>query len=47
MHRNYEYELLNPMENELYTSFNYTRIKGLGYNGGNGTVLRWGVKTNL
>ncbi len=40
MARNNRYESEYPMENELYTTFKYTEIKGLDYNGGDGTISR-------
>ena len=40
MRRNNEYESEYPMENELYTTFKYTELKGFDYNGGDGTVSR-------
>lgn len=40
MKRNNQYETEYPMENELYTQFKYTELKGFDYNGGDGTVSR-------
>ena len=39
--RNYdEYEAIRPEQNELYTQFKYTKLKGFDYHGGDGTVTR-------
>ena len=39
--RNYDaYPTLRPEQNELYTQFKYTPLKGFDYNGGNGTLTR-------
>lgn len=39
--RNYdEYEKIRPEENELYSKFKYTKLKGFDYHGGDGTVTR-------
>lgn len=39
--RNYEaYEHIRPEQNELYTQFKYTKLKGFDYNGGDGTLTR-------
>lgn len=40
MKRNNSYESEYPMENELYTTFRYTELKGFDYNGGDGTISR-------
>lgn len=41
MTRNYDNYLANRQENnELYTQFKYTELKGFDYNGGNGTISR-------
>lgn len=40
MLRNNRYETEYPMENELYTTFKYTEVKGFDYNGGDGTRSR-------
>ncbi|MEM9983941.1 MAG: family 43 glycosylhydrolase [Bacteroidota bacterium] len=41
MHRNYDaYPAPRPEDNELYTRFAYTRLKGLDYHGGDGTISR-------
>ncbi len=40
MLRNNRYETEYPMENELYTNFCYTEVKGFDYNGGDGTRSR-------
>ncbi len=40
MRRNLEYEAEYPMENELYTTFRYTELKGFDNNGGDGTRSR-------
>ncbi len=40
MQRNNRYESEYPMENELYTTFRYTELKGFDYHGGDGTVSR-------
>ncbi len=40
MLRNNAYESEYPMENELYTTFKYTEVKGFDYNGGDGTLTR-------
>ncbi|MFY0625007.1 MAG: family 43 glycosylhydrolase [Reichenbachiella sp.] len=34
------YGTMRPEQNELYTQFKYTKLKGLDYNGSNGTVSR-------
>lgn len=39
--RNYDaYSSLRPEQNELYTQFKYTKLKGFDYNGGDGTLTR-------
>ncbi|TWT81548.1 Glycosyl hydrolases family 43 [Planctomycetes bacterium CA13] len=39
--RNYNaYTSIRPEQNELYTQFKYTKLKGFDYNGGDGTVTR-------
>lgn len=39
--RNYDaYLSIRPEQNELYTQFKYTALKGFDYNGGNGTLTR-------
>ncbi|MEM8889151.1 MAG: family 43 glycosylhydrolase [Bacteroidota bacterium] len=39
--RNYDaYASIRPEQNELYTQFRYTELKGFDYNGGDGTVTR-------
>lgn len=39
--RNYEaYENIRPEQTELYTQFKYTKLKGLDYNNGDGTITR-------
>lgn len=39
--RNYDQYLANRQENnELYTQFKYTKLKGFDYNGGDGTISR-------
>lgn len=39
--RNYDaYMSLRPEENELYSQFKYTALKGFDYNGGDGTLTR-------
>lgn len=39
--RNYDaYEAIRPEQNELYTQFKYTKLKGFDYNGGDGTITR-------
>ncbi|WP_366184040.1 family 43 glycosylhydrolase [Flavobacterium ovatum] len=39
--RNYDaYEAIRPEQNELYTQFKYTELKGFDYNGGDGTITR-------
>ncbi len=38
--RNMKYMAEYPPESELYTQFRYTEIKGLDYNGGDGTISR-------
>jgi len=39
--RNYEaYLAPRPEDNELYTQFKYTELKGFDYNGGDGTITR-------
>ena len=39
--RNYDaYLAIRPEQNELYTQFKYTPLKGFDYNGGNGTITR-------
>ncbi len=40
MIRNNQYESEYPMENELYTTFKYTELKGFDNNGGDGTRSR-------
>ena len=35
-----EYPAARPEDNELYSQFKYTELKGLDYNGGDGTVTR-------
>lgn len=40
MKRNNRYESEYPMENELYTTFKYTELKGFDYNNGDGTISR-------
>lgn len=40
MARNNRYESEYPMENELYTTFKYTEVKGFDYNNGDGTLSR-------
>ena len=41
MKRNYEaYPAPRPEDNELYTQFKYTELKGFDYNGGDGTISR-------
>ena len=41
MERNYNaYLALRPEENELYSQFKYTKLKGFDYNGGDGTLTR-------
>jgi len=40
MRRNNTYDSEYPMENELYTTFKYTELKGFDYNGGDGTISR-------
>ncbi|MCL7762531.1 family 43 glycosylhydrolase [Polaribacter sp. Z014] len=39
--RNYDaYDKIRPEQNELYTQFKYTKLKGFDYNGGDGTITR-------
>ncbi|QVY66093.1 family 43 glycosylhydrolase [Polaribacter sp. Q13] len=39
--RNYDaYDKIRPEQNELYTQFKYTELKGFDYNGGDGTITR-------
>lgn len=39
--RNYDaYPSIRPEQNELYTQFRYTELKGFDYNGGDGTITR-------
>ena len=39
--RNYDaYPAIRPEQNELYTQFKYTPLKGFDYNGGDGTITR-------
>lgn len=39
--RNYDaYPSIRPEQNELYTQFRYTELKGFDYNGGDGTISR-------
>lgn len=39
--RNYDnYESIRPEQNELYTQFKYTKLKGFDYNDGDGTITR-------
>ncbi|WPR71140.1 family 43 glycosylhydrolase [Flavobacterium sp. NG2] len=39
--RNYDaYEAVRPEQNELYTQFKYTKLKGFDYNNGDGTITR-------
>ncbi|WP_111708196.1 glycoside hydrolase family 117 protein [Lutibacter citreus] len=39
--RNYDaYSSIRPEQNELYTQFKYTKLKGFDYNGGDGTITR-------
>ncbi|QVY66127.1 glycoside hydrolase [Polaribacter sp. Q13] len=41
MKRSFEnYEGIHPAENELYSQFKYTQLKGFNYNGHNGTISR-------
>ena len=41
MERNYTaYGAPRPEDNELYSQFKYTQLKGFDYNGGNGTISR-------
>ncbi|MEM6347022.1 MAG: family 43 glycosylhydrolase [Bacteroidota bacterium] len=41
MHRNYDaYPAPRPEDNELYSRFRYTELKGFDYNGGDGTISR-------
>ena len=41
MARNYDqYDAIRPEQNELYTQFKYTKLKGFDYHGGDGTVTR-------
>lgn len=41
MERNYDaYLAPRPEDNELYSQFKYTQLKGLDYNGGDGTISR-------
>ncbi len=40
MRRNNRYESEYPMENELYTTFKYSKIEGLDYSNGDGTITR-------
>ncbi|WP_282123302.1 glycoside hydrolase family 117 protein [Algibacter mikhailovii] len=41
LERSYEaYSALRPEQNELYSQFKYTKIKGFEYNGGDGTLTR-------
>jgi len=41
LERNYDaYLSIRPEQNELYTQFKYTELKGFDYNGGNGTITR-------
>lgn len=41
LERNYDaYTALRPEQNELYTQFKYTELKGFDYNGGDGTLTR-------
>lgn len=41
MKRSFEnYSGIHPSENELYSQFKYTRLKGLDYNGHDGTISR-------
>lgn len=41
MERNYDaYMSIRPEQNELYTQFKYTKLKGFDYNGGDGTLTR-------
>ena len=41
LNRNYDaYMGIRPEHNELYTQFKYTELKGLDYNGGDGTITR-------
>lgn len=34
------YEAIHPRNNELYSQFKYTKLKGFDYNGGDGTISR-------
>ena len=39
--RNYDaYSSIRPEQNELYSQFKYTELKGFDYNGGDGTITR-------
>lgn len=39
--RNYDaYSTIRPEQNELYSQFKYTKLKGFEYNGGDGTLTR-------
>ncbi len=39
--RNYDnYESIRPEQNELYSQFKYTKLKGFDYNNGDGTITR-------
>lgn len=39
--RNFDaYDAIRPEQNELYTQFKYTKLKGFDYNGGDGTITR-------
>ncbi|GGZ84297.1 glycoside hydrolase family 117 protein [Algibacter mikhailovii] len=41
LERGYEaYSALRPEQNELYSQFKYTKLKGFEYNGGDGTLTR-------
>ena len=41
MRRSFEnYSAIHPRNNELYTQFKYTELKGFDYNGGDGTISR-------
>ena len=40
MERNYRYPAARPEDNELFSLFKYTELKGLDYNGGDATISR-------
>ncbi|WP_082795894.1 family 43 glycosylhydrolase [Flammeovirga sp. SJP92] len=40
MERNYSYPAARPEDNELYTQFKYTELKGFDYNNHDGTISR-------